>query len=206
MSISGAQHSAAKKRTYRLGKRAEKQQETQRRIVEAALELHGTLGPARTSVAQIAERAGVQRHTFYAHFPDDRSLMLACSGMAMRREPLPLVEEWGRIAPGPDRVRHGLQEIYAWYERNEQLLSCVLRDAEFHELTRDVVELRMRPTIVRASELLGEDLPERPRDLLRLALDFASWKVLGRTLGPAAAAALMADAALSLARQKSTLS
>ena len=72
MSISSAQTRAAKseKRTYRLGKRAEKQQETRRRIVEAAVDLHSTLGPARTTVAQIAERAGVQRHTYYAHFPD----------------------------------------------------------------------------------------------------------------------------------------
>ena len=67
-------------RTYRLKRRAERQDETRHRIVEAAVALHTTVGPARTTVSAIAERAGVQRHTFYRHFPDERSLGLACSG------------------------------------------------------------------------------------------------------------------------------
>ncbi len=68
-------------RTYTLKRRAEQQAETRRRIVEAAVELHGSIGPALTTVSMVAERAGVQRHTFYAHFPDERSLHLACSGL-----------------------------------------------------------------------------------------------------------------------------
>ena len=73
MSTSNAQPSVPK-RPYRLGKRAVKQDETRQRIVEATVELHSTVGPARTTVSQIAELAGVQRHTFYAHFPDERGL------------------------------------------------------------------------------------------------------------------------------------
>ena len=80
-------------RGYRLGKRAEKQAETRARIVEATFDLHSSLGPAHTSISQIAERAGVQRHTFYVHFPDERSLFLACSGLALERAPLRQADE-----------------------------------------------------------------------------------------------------------------
>src|SRR6478735_12250408 len=104
MSISSAQASVAK-RSYRLGKRADKQDETRRRIVEATVALHGTIGPARTTVSQIAERAGVQRHTFYAHFPDERSLFEACSGMALERDPLPDAAAWRELPAGRERVR-----------------------------------------------------------------------------------------------------
>src|SRR3954452_12393401 len=121
MSTSAARHSATKKRSYRLGKRAESREQTRRRIVEAAVDLHCIVGPARTSVAQIAERAGVQRHTFYAHFPDDRSLMMACSGLSLERDPLPDPEAWTAAAPGGARLRKGLGQIYAWYQRNAGL-------------------------------------------------------------------------------------
>src|ERR687893_573213 len=69
-------------RTYTLKRRAEQQAETRRRIVEAAVELHSSVGPALTTLSQVAERAGVQRHTLYAHFPDEWSLFLACSGLS----------------------------------------------------------------------------------------------------------------------------
>src|SRR6478672_8638751 len=138
-------HNSAVKRPYRLNKRAEKQQDTRRRIVEAAVELHSTLGPARTTVAQIAERAGVQRHTYYAHFPDEKELFLACSGLALERAPLPPVETWAAIPPGNARVRYGLGQLYDWYARNAAMTACVLRDAEIHAPTREVVALRMAP-------------------------------------------------------------
>src|SRR4051794_23388702 len=84
-------------RTYTLKRRAEQQAQTRLRIVEAAVELHGDVGPAQTTFSMIAERAGVQRHTLYAHFPDERSLMLACSGLAMQRDPFPDAEPWRAI-------------------------------------------------------------------------------------------------------------
>jgi AcrR family transcriptional regulator len=197
MSSSAARRCSAKKRAYRLGRRAEKQEQTRQRIVEAAVELHGTIGPAHTSIAQIAERAGVQRHTFYAHFPDERSLSLACSGLALERDPLPDVEQWATVPPGAARIRHALEQIYAWYGRNEQLTVCVLRDAEVHELTREIAEMRMGPTFSRATELLSQGLASRSRALLGLALDFGCWRALHRTVGSnVEAAALMTDAIL----------
>ena len=81
-------------------RRAEQQAETRQRIVEAAVDLHGSVGPALTTISMVAERAGVQRHTFYAHFPDERSLFLACSGLAMERDPLPEPRPGGRSRTG----------------------------------------------------------------------------------------------------------
>ena len=86
-------------RTYTLKKRAERQSATRRRIVEAAVDLHRTLGPARTPLSLVAERAGVQRKTLYAHFPDERSLQQACSGLSFDRRALP------RHPEGPATLR-----------------------------------------------------------------------------------------------------
>lgn len=201
MSTSNAQPGAVKKRPYRLGARARTQAETRRRIVEAAVELHSTLGPARTSIAQIAERAGVQRHTYYAHFPEERALFLACSGLALERDPLPEVEQWRKLPAGRERVRSGLAQIYGWFERNAGQAACVLRDAEHHALTREMVELRMKPVFARAAELLAEGLPDRSRALLGVAVDFACWRILSPTHTPESASALMADALLGLTGQ-----
>ena len=198
MSSSDAQPRAAKTRSYRLGKRAEKQEETRRRIVEAAVDLHSTIGPARTSVAQIAERAGVQRHTYYAHFPDERDLYLACSGLALGRDPMPDPGMLRALPAGRERLRRGLDAFYGWYQRNAQMTACVLRDAETHAPTREIVELRMGPAFREAAELLGEGLHERSRALLGVALDFACWRILAATLSPGEAAALMSDAIVSV--------
>ncbi len=104
-------------RPYTLKRRAERQADTRRRIVEAAVELHSTLGPARTPLSMVAERAGVQRHTLYAHFPDERSLLLACSGLAAERDPLPDADPWRAIADRRERLRIGLRAVYGWYGR-----------------------------------------------------------------------------------------
>jgi len=197
MSTSSAQVRAAK-RSYRLGRRADRQQETRRKIVEAAVELHSSLGPARTTVAQIAERAGVQRHTYYAHFPEERELFLACSGLALERDPLPDVGDWTSLPAGRERLGHGLEAIYFWYERNAEQSACVLRDAEYHPLTREMVELRMKPFFVSAAEILGEGLSKRALALLAVALDFACWRSLSQSLGPRDSARLMSEAIVRL--------
>jgi AcrR family transcriptional regulator len=120
------------KRTYTLKKRAEQQAETRQRIAEAALELHSTIGPARTTLSMVAERAGVQRHTLYAHFPEERDLFMACGALAAERDPMPDATPWRAIQDRRERLRTGLSAIYAWFERNAQLAACVLRDVEFH--------------------------------------------------------------------------
>ena len=183
-------------RTYTLKRRAEQQAETRRRIVEAAVELHGSLGPARTTISMVAERAGVQRHTFYAHFPDERSLLLACSGLTLERDPVPDAELWRTIEDPGERLRVGLRAIYGWYERNADLAGCVLRDAEHHALTREVTELRLGPPMAACGKVLGAKLNVKQRALLRLALSFFTWRTLVRDsrLKQGAAVAVMVQA------------
>ncbi|MEQ9689610.1 MAG: helix-turn-helix domain-containing protein [Bauldia litoralis] len=183
-------------RPYTLKKRAAQQAETRQRIVEAAVDLHGTVGPSRTTVTKIAERAGVQRHTLYAHFPDERSLFLACSGLATERDPMPDPTPWQAIADRNERLETGLAAIYAWFERNESLTGCVLRDSETHALTLEMAELRTAPTIAGYHAVLGASLAPRQQAMLTLALDFHTWRSLVRDSGMATtdAASLMAGA------------
>lgn len=183
-------------RKYTQRRRAEQQAETRLRITEAAVDLHSSVGPALTTLSMVAERAGVQRHTLYAHFPDERSLFLACSGLAMERDPLPEAEPWKAMAAGRERLGEGLGAIYAWYERNAEQSACVLRDAEFHALTREVTELRMGPSFAAYEAVLGEGLGEGQRAMLKLGLSFHTWRTLVRDggLSTTAAAGAMARA------------
>src|SRR2546430_9787585 len=81
------------KRPYRMKRRAELEEATRQRITESAVELHGTLGPSRTSISAVAERAGVRRSTVYRHFPDEPALFAACSA------------HWRAANPNPDPAR-----------------------------------------------------------------------------------------------------
>jgi AcrR family transcriptional regulator len=170
-------------RTYTLKRRAEQQAETRQRIVEAAVDLHSSVGPAFTTISMIAERAGVQRHTVYAHFPDERSIFLACSGLAQERDPLPEAVPWRTIEDRDERLRIGLSAIYGWYERNAEMAACVLRDAGYHQLTKEVVELRMGPFMAAYQEVLGAKLSAKQRAVLKLALSFFTWRTLVREGG-----------------------
>jgi AcrR family transcriptional regulator len=103
-------------RTYTLKKRAEQQAQTRQRIVEAAIDLHGTVGPANTTFSMIAERAGVQRHTLYAHFPDERSLLQACSGLHGERHPMPDAAAWRDIPDPRQRLTASLDAMMrSWH-------------------------------------------------------------------------------------------
>lgn len=177
-------------RTYTLKRRAEQQAETRRRIVEAAVDLHGSIGPAQTTISMVAERAGVQRHTVYAHFPDERSLLMACSGLSLERHPLPDAAPWRKIENRRERLRTGLAAIYGWYERNAELAACVLRDAEVHPLVKEISTLRYGPSIQAYHDVLGATLNPTQRAVLHLALSFATWRTLVRESGLKSAAAV----------------
>jgi AcrR family transcriptional regulator len=184
-------------RKYELKRRAEKQAETRRRIVEAAIELHRTKGPARTTFSDIARLAGVQRHTLYRHFPDERAIGLACSGLHMERNPPPDARVWLAVADPDERRRRGLAELYAWYAGNEDMFANVLRDAEVDPMTGEMFALRAGESMELVRAALAEGLPEteRPQALLDLALDFHAWRRLARSgLSPEQAAEAMAAA------------
>lgn len=174
-------------RKYELKKRAETVEETRRRIVEAAVELHGTVGPARTTVSAIADRAGVQRQTYYRHFPSERELLTACSGLWEEQHPPPDPEGLRALPGGLERLRAGLTGLYAFFEEGEGMLANVVRDAAVHELTAEIAQ--MRGTGLRVlRDVLAEVLVPRggsPRveALLDLALDFTTWQALVRRSG-----------------------
>ena len=171
------------KRSYTLKRRAEQQAETRRRIVEAAVDLHGSVGPARTTLTMVAERAGVQRHTLYAHFPDERSLFLACSGRVAERDPLPVAEPWRVIADRQERLRTGLSAIYDWYGRNADVVGCVLRDVDIHPLTKEMNEMRFGPYFAAYNDILGAELNAKQRAMLHVALSYFTWRALVRESG-----------------------
>jgi AcrR family transcriptional regulator len=119
-------------RPYELKRRAEQRDETRRRIVDAAIALHSTLGPARTTVSEIAERAGVGRVTVYRHFPDEMTLARACSGHYFASHPFPDVDAWSAIESPEGRLRAAVRESFAWYAENAEMIGRVLADARDH--------------------------------------------------------------------------
>jgi AcrR family transcriptional regulator len=171
-------------RVYRLQRRAERQDQTRQRIVEAAVALHTTVGPAQTTVSAIAERAGVQRHTFYRHFPDERSLFFACSGLWYERHPMPDVRALHAIADAEARLRIGLERLYAYYEANADEMTPFVRDAGVHALTREVFEQNMAPAFEALVGILAAPFAARGARRRRLAtaigvfLNFATWRTL----------------------------
>jgi AcrR family transcriptional regulator len=176
-------------RKYQLKRRAERQDETRRRIVDSTIALHTTVGPARTTVKAIAHRAGVQRHTVYKHFPDDRLLNVACSGRFMELHPLPDPATWRQIGEPEQRLRHGLSEVYGYYERHAGELAPILRDADVHPLTREMIELRFAPQLTAMVDALAEPFrargkrAQRLRAVLHLVLEISTWRTLTTASG-----------------------
>jgi AcrR family transcriptional regulator len=172
-------------RKYEMKRRAERVQETRRRIAEAAMELHETVGPVRTTVSAIAEKAGVQRHTYYAHFPELKDLYRACSAHHMERNPLPDPSRWAEISGPEERLTRALSEVYAYFGDNEALLTNVLRDTPLDPVLQEnnVFLFRhweaMRDTIADAFEASGARR-EALLAAIALALDFQTWRTLVR--------------------------
>src|SRR5688500_15470296 len=120
----------AGRRTYVLKERASRQADTRRRIVEATVSLHQEVGPAATTVSEVARRAGVERVTVYNHFADDESLFAACSAHWRSLHPAPDPETWLVAADPATRLRLALPELYRWYRSTASMTGSVLRDSE----------------------------------------------------------------------------
>jgi AcrR family transcriptional regulator len=178
----------SRSRTYELKRRAERREETRRRIVSAAVELHTAVGPARTTVAAVAERAGVTRPTVYAHFPDARSLLEACSGHVRATVPPPDPAAWRAIADPRERLETALGRLYEYYERLEPLLQNLQRDAAAMPLVAEMNGYRVRyleevrDGLVDASAARG-DAATRLRRTIGHALEFSTWQSLVRRQG-----------------------
>jgi AcrR family transcriptional regulator len=115
-------------RPYTKTRRAELEQQTRERITEAAVELHGSLGPARTTISAIAQRADVQRATVYRHFPDEEALFAACSAHWRAQNEPPDLAAWAAIRDPAARLAVALPELYAWYARTQRMLELLIRD------------------------------------------------------------------------------
>jgi len=187
-----------RKRQYKMKARAEGEAETRLRITESAVDLHGSLGPANTSISAVAERAGVRRSTVYRHFPDERALFGACSAHWGGQNPPPDPAAWAAVADPAARVDIALAELYAYYRRTEEMLDKLLRDAPLVPIVDELMGA-FRAVLVEATDVLikGRDVRGKARDRTRAAighaLAFHTWQDLTRTQGldDAAAAALM---------------
>jgi AcrR family transcriptional regulator len=171
------------KRKYELKKRADDLAETHLRITEAAIELHGSVGPSRTTMSAVARRAGVERRTLYRHFPSEAELFAACSTHYFATNPWPDLGSWRAIADPQQRLGRALDELYAYYERTEPMFGNVLRDAEIVDFARNAAA-PLQAYLEEAAETLLAGRPARGRSrqllggALRHAVAFPTWRSL----------------------------
>jgi AcrR family transcriptional regulator len=193
----------ARKRKYELKARAEAQDATRRRITAATVALHQEVGPARTTISEVAKRAGVQRLTVYNNFPDETSLLGACSAHYVADHPPPDPASWASLPDPAGRTRAALAAVYAYYRETEPMTGKVMRDAQVMPALAAIVEaaylpyvLGVRDDLAAAWERSRAGEPDaRLRAVLGLALRFETWSALAHDEGMTdeAAADLMVD-------------
>ena len=173
------------KRKYELKERAVKQAATRQRIVDATVALHGEVGPARTTISEVARRAGVGRVTVYNHFPDDESLLGACSQQFVDDNPPPDPGSWKSVKDPDARLRSALAELYDYYRDNEAMLGNVGRDAAIVPALAAALERSgaaehqeaMADALMAGRKLRGKR-ERRARAAIALAIAFPTWQRL----------------------------
>jgi AcrR family transcriptional regulator len=195
-------------RKYEKKRRAEHESETRRRIVEAVFALHGEIGPARTTIKAIAERAGVERLTVYRHFADEGAIFAACDAHFRIETPPPDPAEWAAISDPAERLRAALLAFYGYYRRGEQMIANAERDAaNLPALAAVMAQRDSRLGAVREELLAAWSTRDRARARLSAAiahaLRFDTWRSLARVegLGDAEASELMVDLARAAAAE-----
>jgi AcrR family transcriptional regulator len=184
-------------REYVLKRRADRMDETRRRITEAVVDLHGTVGAAHTTISAIAARAGVERLTVYRHFPDDAALLEACTAHWRAAHPAPDPAAWDRIADPATRLRAALADFYAYYRHNRGMLWNSVRDrASVPALDAQMAALDAHLRVVGEGLAqpwrVGASRRRRLAAAIGHALDFRAWLSLdGQGLSDRAAADLM---------------
>ena len=171
-------------RTYEKKKRAEREAETRRRIVEAAVALHTSVGPARPPISAIADKAGVQRHTVYSHFPEEDALFAACTSHWASLHPFPLAEPWEEAADPLQGLALALQDIWGWYRDVESDLELFFRDAELMPAVRADMN-RYAERLSAIADRLATALSDASvvRAAVGHALAFETWRSLVRREG-----------------------
>jgi AcrR family transcriptional regulator len=189
-----------KKRPYRKKRRAELEAETRRRITESAVDLHGSIGPARTSMSAVADRAGVRRSTLYRHFPDEATLFEACSAHWNAANPPPDLGGWAAIEDPDERLERALEDLYGFYRRTEPMIANLIRDEATNENVRrhfgafHAYMDAARDVFMKGRRERGQ-MRVRVRAAIGHALAFETWRSLVREqgLGNAQAAKLMSS-------------
>ncbi len=176
------------KRPYRMKARAELAQQTRQRITQSAVELHGTLGPSRTSLSAVAKHAGIRRSTLYRHFPDEAALFVACSGHWMSQHPLPDLKAWEAVGDFEERLRRALTEIYAYYAETEPMLANLVRDVDAVEaVAQQFAEFLNYMEAARRTLSIGLGkrgrAAQRARAAIGHGLAFTTWRSLVREQG-----------------------
>jgi AcrR family transcriptional regulator len=189
------------KRPYRMTRRAELEEQTRKRITESTVALHEELGPARTSISAVAERAGVRRSTVYRHFPDDEALYAACSSHWRAANPPPDPGTWATVEDPGERTETALRELYAFYARTEAMYTSLLRDEAVdpivHRLLGDFYGyLRAIQDVLMAGRGLRGRAARRTRAAIGHAVAFGTWRSLTREQGLADADAVALMCAL----------
>ena len=175
-------------RAYRKRLRAEQEAQTRTRIAEAAMKLHGTIGPAQTTISAVAERAGVQRATVYRHFPDEEALFGACSAHWLSLHPPPDPAPWAEVRNPDERLRTALAEIYAWYGSDVAMFVNTRRDAALVPAMAGPAKAGQAMMAAIAATLM-KGRPERGRRRRRVeaavrhATAFGTWYSLAREGG-----------------------
>ena len=192
---------STQKRKYELKARAESRRETRDRIAKATAELHEERGVAHTTVAEIARRAGVTRLTVYNHFAGLSELLPACAAHYERLHPTPDFDSVLAQSDAGERVLGVLSLLYGWYRETEPMYGKLFSDrASVAELDRFLEENVDRMLAGLADDLAAafaarDGRAERLRALIRLALDFWTWRRLAdEGLDDEASAGLMASA------------
>jgi AcrR family transcriptional regulator len=177
------------KRPYRMKRRAELEAQTRRRITESAVALHGSVGPARTTISAVAEHAGVRRSTVYRHFPDEEALFTACSSHWRAANPPPDLGRWAAVADPDERLELALSELYAFYRRTERMMENILRDEPLVPVLTTSLDNGYRRFLTAARETLIAGRRARGRKrreaeaAIGHALTFSTWKSLAGEQG-----------------------
>ena len=168
-------------RPYRMVRRGELVEQTRRRITEAAVRLHTTIGPAAASISAVAAAAGVTRVTVYRHFPTLDELYVACRAhWAMENQP-PDTVAWTGIEVFDERLRTALEELFAWYAVHADELFPIYRDgAAMPKAAREASraeERAMVEALLRGSDVTGQAV-RRLRAAVGHATSFWTWRSL----------------------------
>jgi AcrR family transcriptional regulator len=183
--MSNKNREKSQKRPYTQRARARRREEVHQRITKAAVDLHGSVGPAQTTISDIAKRAGVRRATVYNHFSSDSELFEACSSLWFSENPPPDPTVWMTISDPAERVKIALEAMYEYYSNGKEMLEKVLRDTPQVPALQEILDQKWRPLLEKMVETLahGWDNSERDAELerraiLRVALNFFTWQTL----------------------------